>query len=144
MKVDGPQHTQKASQAKKKGKAESGDGSFGSLVSGATGESGAAGAAQSIAKVDSLLAVQGAEDPTERAAQKRMRQRADNVLDELDRLRMRLLSGTLTVGDVVGIASVVAAHRERVMDPQLTALLDEVDLRAQIELAKMRVAMDKI
>jgi len=72
-----------------------------------------------------------------------MRHRADTLLNELDRIRMGLLSGSLTVGHVIDIADVVASHREKIMDPQLTAILDEIDLRAQIELAKMRLSLDK-
>ncbi|HPF78465.1 MAG TPA: flagellar assembly protein FliX [Alphaproteobacteria bacterium] len=40
------------------------------------------------------------------------------------------------------MADVVASHREKINDPKLTALLDEIDLRAQIEIAKMRKAME--
>ena len=53
-----------------------------------------------------------------------------------------MLSGTLSVGNLIDIADVVASHRERLKDPQLCSLLDEIDLRAQIEIAKMRMALD--
>jgi hypothetical protein len=68
--------------------------------------------------------------------------RADNLLALLDSIRMGLLGGGLTVGQVIDIADIVASHREKVTDPQLTAILDEIDLRAQIEIAKMRMALD--
>jgi hypothetical protein len=71
-----------------------------------------------------------------------MKSRASHILDELERIRIGLLTGTLTVGDVVNVADVVAQHREKIMDPRLTAILDEIDLRAQVELAKMKMAMD--
>ena len=93
--------------------------------------------------VDSLLAAQSVEDPTARAAKKRMRSRSMNVLDELEKLRMGMLSGSMTVGHMIDIADVVASHREKITDPSLTAIMDEIDLRAQVELAKMRVAMDR-
>ena len=76
------------------------------------------------------------------AAKKRMRHRSDKILSELDKIRMAMLSGTLTIGHMVDIADVVASHREKIMDPALTAIMDEIDLRAQVELAKMRVALD--
>ena len=72
-----------------------------------------------------------------------MRHRADTLLNVLDKLRDSLLSGSLTVGDMVDVADVVASHREKINDPGLTAIMDEIDLRAQVELAKMRVALDK-
>ena len=96
----------------------------------------------SIARVDSLLSVQGAESPTERAARKRMVGRSEDILSELDRLKLSILTGGMTLGQVIDIADVVASHRERVSDPRLTAILDEIDLRAQIEIAKARKALD--
>ncbi|MCB1531634.1 MAG: flagellar assembly protein FliX [Alphaproteobacteria bacterium] len=143
MKVQGPGKTQGPSKTNKKGKTSQSDSSFEDFV--ASGPSAAAPAAktQSIARVDALLAVQAAEDPAAGASRKRMRKRANTILDELDRLRMAMLGGTMTVGHMVDIADVVAAHRENISDPALTAIMDEIDLRAQVELAKMRVALDK-
>ncbi len=140
MKVEGPNRTQSSSPTQRKSKV-SGDGSFGDMLTdGADAPSGAA-ATHSIAHIDALLAAQEAESPTERAAKKRMHSRASTILDELESMRLALLTGTLTVGHVVDIADVVAQHREKIMDPRMTAILDEIDLRAQIELAKMRMAM---
>lgn len=143
MKIEGPGRTQNSDSSKGKGKVSSGDGSFGRMVSGESSPAGDTAATHSIARIDALLMVQAAEDPTERAARRRMQQRADNVLDELEKLRTAVLTGGLTVGHLIDIADVVSAHRERVMDPHLTAILDEIDLRAQVELAKLRMALDK-
>jgi len=142
MKVEGPNRSQKSDQAKKKDKTSSGDGAFGRMVTGESDTSQGAGATQSISRIDVMLAAQGTEDPAQGAARQRMRRRADTILNELEKMRGALLSGTLTVGHVIDIADVVAAHREKIVDPSLTAILDEVDLRAQIELAKMRKALD--
>jgi diphthamide synthase subunit DPH2 len=94
-------------------------------------------ATQNIAALDVLLTVQSADDPTERAARKRMTARADAILTTLDDLRMGILTGTLTIGHMIDVADVVAAHREKIHDPHLTAILDEIDLRAQVEIAKL-------
>lgn len=143
MKIEGPGRTQNSDSSKGKGKVSSGDGSFGRMVSGDSPQAEGAGASHSIARIDSLLMVQAAEDPTERAARQRMEKRAGNILQELENLRTAVLTGGLTVGHLIDIADVVSSHRERVMDPHLTAILDEVDLRAQVELAKLRMALDK-
>lgn len=149
MKVSGPGKTSPTSgvsKAKKTDKAEAVDESFGDMmVSAAGGPSAIAPTSptQSIAQVDALLAVQGADDPTARAAKQRMRKRGEDVLDALDNVRMAMLGGNLTVGHMVDIADVVASHRENIDDPQLTAIMDEIDLRAQVELAKMRVILDQ-
>ncbi len=142
MKVSGSGKAQGPSKSKKGGGASQTDGSFGAMLSGRAGQAATTGATQSIAQVDALLAIQGAEDPTQGAARKRMRQRANDILDELDGLRDAMLSGSMTLGHMIDVADVVASHREQVTDPELTAIMDEIDLRAQVELAKMRVAMD--
>ena len=73
-----------------------------------------------------------------------MYQRAENILDKLNDLKMAMLTGQVTLGHMLSITQVVAAHREKITDPDLAALLDEVDLRAQIELAKLDIASAKI
>lgn len=142
MKVTGPGKTQGPSKTKKKDGVSQSDGSFDDFVTSAPSQAAPAPQTRSIAKVDALLAVQATEDPMAGAARKRMRQRANSILDELDKLRMAMLSGNMTVGQMVDIADVVAAHRENVSDPALTAIMDEIDLRAQVELAKMRKSLD--
>jgi len=142
MKIDGPGSSQKSGGTKKKDKVSSGSGSFGDMVTGKSAQAAPPTGPQTVAKVDALLAVQGAESPTERAARRRMHARADKILDELEQIRTGLLLGTLTIGDVIDVADVVAAHREKIMDPRLSAVLDEVDLRAQVEIAKLRASMD--
>lgn len=142
MKIEGPSKSQGAGSSKKTGKA--GDGSFEDFIASAPKGTGSAAPTHSIARVDALLSVQGAESPTERAAKKRMVQRGDDILKELDKLRHALLTGGLTIGQVIDIADVIATQRERITDPRLTAILDEVDLRAQIEMAKIQMAMGAV
>jgi hypothetical protein len=142
MKIDGPNRTQGASGTKGKSKTSPGSGNFGDMVTGAPAGAQETAATRQIARVDALLAVQAAEDPTARATRGRMVRRSDRILDELESMRLAMLSGSLTVGHMVGIADVVAAHRERIDDPEMVAIMDEIDLRAQVELAKLRVSMD--
>lgn len=142
MKVEGPNKSSKSSGTKKKGNVSKGDTTFGDMVTGGAKEASGVSPTQSVARVDALLAVQATESPTERSARKRMTQRANMLLDELEGIKMGLLSGTLTVGHIVDVADVVASHREKINDPNLTSLLDEIDLRAQVELAKLKKAMD--
>lgn len=142
MKVQGPGRTTGPSKVTKKGGASDQDESFGEFVAGGAAETRATTTTQSIAKVDALLAVQATEDPTARAAKQRAKLRSNTILGELEKLRMAMLNGSLTIGHMIDIADVVASHREKIADPALTAIMDEIDLRAQVELAKMRVALD--
>lgn len=142
MKIEGSGRPQQSNATSKKPSVSGSGGAFGTLLTEGAASPSGAGATQSIAHIDALLAAQEAESPTERAARRRVVARADGLLDMLEGIRLGLLGGTLTVGHLIDIADVVAQHRDKVMDPRLTAILDEIDLRAQIELAKLRKAMD--
>ena len=144
MKIQGPKQTSGSSSTKKTSKTPSPDGGFGDFMSaGSAKEASSSSAPQSMTAVDALLAVQSVEDPTAKAARKRMTMRADNVLKELDDLHVAMLSGNVTMSHMVSIADMVSTHKEKITDSKLAALLDEIDLRAQVELAKMRKALDK-
>lgn len=142
MKIEGPSKTGGTSGTKKGGKVGS-DGSFEDFIASAPKGPASAAPTHSIARVDALLSVQGAESPTERAARRKMVERSEDILKELDKLRHAILTGNLTIGQVIDIADVVASHRERINDPRLTSILDEIDLRAQIEMAKVQMALAK-
>ncbi len=144
MKIEGPNKAGKAGSASKTSKSgPTGSTAFSGLLS--TDETEAPAhtvAAGAIAGIDALLMAQEAEDPTERESRKRMKKRASDLLEELDKIKIGMLAGTLSVGNMIDIADVVASHRERLKDPMLSSLLDEIDLRAQIEIAKMQMALD--
>lgn len=142
MKIEGPSKVKETGKSSKTASTGKTDGTFGAMVTGAAKETSNVAATQSIAKVDALLAVQGLESATERKAKRQMRERADKILRQMDHLRLGLLTNNLTLGQVVDIADVVASHREKISDPKMSAVLDEIDLRAQIEIAKMRKAME--
>lgn len=143
MKIEGPNRPGSSGPVRKKeGAGESGRAEFDALIGGGARPAAESAPSHAIARVDALLAAQGVEDPTEGAARRRMRQRSKDVLDELEKIRLSMLCGTLTVGHMIDIADVVASHREKILDPELTAIMDEIDLRAQVELAKMRLSLD--
>ena len=147
MKIEAPNNKSKTSAVAPKSSALSGGAIDPSMFLGLVGaapetsEFVPTSATQNIAALDVLLTVQSTEDPTARAARGRMTERADDILSRLDDLRLGMLMGTVTVGQMVDVADVVAAHRDKIHDPHLTAVLDEIDLRAQVELAKLRVCL---
>jgi len=108
------------------------------FTSPASGEAPAAstGAARSLRPVDGLFALQEvAEDA--RGRRRRAVQRGSAVLDRLDDLRLGLLSGRMSAREIGELTRLVASERALVDDPRLSAVLDEIDLRAQVELAKL-------
>lgn len=142
MKIEGPSKSQQSGKSSKSAKSGKTDGTFGDMVTNASQGPASTGATQAIAKVDALLSVQSVESSTEGKARRKMYGRADQILRQMDHLRLALLTGNLSIGQVIDIADVVASHREKITDPDMTAVLDEIDMRAQIEIAKMRKAME--
>jgi hypothetical protein len=97
--------------------------------------------AQAAGGLDGLLAVQevgAAEDATQRRQrQARLIQRGEDMLDRLEEVRLGLLLGAIPKDRLMELASMVRAKREQGPDRQLDALLDEIELRAEVELAKL-------
>jgi hypothetical protein len=99
---------------------------------------GGVSASMPLAGVGSVLALQEvdeADDATARAS--RGKKRAQDMLDKLDEIRLGLLSGEMSAQPLMELARTVKQQRIHVDDPQLGQILDEIDLRAQVELAKL-------
>lgn len=69
---------------------------------------------------------------------KRGQKRGHQVLDRLDRIRHALLSGQLSQAEIEDLIKALASEREEFNDLRLAELLDEIELRAQVELAKFQ------
>ena len=102
-----------------------------------TPESRAAVAPRAAANIDALLALQGIqdiEDPAER--RKRSVQRGRGALDVLDDLKIGLLSGNFDASTVSRLRTAAADLKSTSGDPGLDAVLSEIELRVEVELAK--------
>ena len=84
--------------------------------------------------IDALLALQGVEDPTER--RKRSVQRGRGALDVLDDLKLGLLAGNFDASTVNRLRAAAANLKSSSGDPGLDAVLAEIELRVEVELAK--------
>lgn len=121
---------------------------------GATGFADALGAAQAALGADGaealaaaagvnatnpLLGFQevGAEDYEKKKAVKQ----GKTTLEALSQLRDALLMGTLPVSTIKRLEQVVQSERSATNDPTLNGILDEIELRAAVEMAKLEVAM---
>jgi hypothetical protein len=67
--------------------------------------------------------------------------RAGDMLDLLDDIRVGLLEGRVPRGKLEGLLRMVQSRRDEVVDPRLSAVLDEIELRAAVELAKYGVSL---
>jgi hypothetical protein len=90
---------------------------------------------RTIGGIDALLALQGVEEPGER--RRKAVKRGRSALDALDALKLGLLSGTFDTAALARLKSVTAGLAEPSGDPGLDTVLAEIELRAQVELAKI-------
>lgn len=92
-------------------------------------------APKAAGNIDALLALQGVEeDPAER--RKRSVRRGRGALDVLDELKIGLLAGNLDTSTVNRLRDAAANLKSSSGDPGLDAVLSEIELRVEVELAK--------
>ena len=96
-----------------------------------------AGGAAPANSIESLLAIQEVGDAIEGA--KQARERGESMLDRLDEIRHDLLMGTLTPAKLDELGRMVKRQRTIIEDPGIRDVLDEIELRAAVELAKYSV-----
>lgn len=133
MKVSGPSGPSSA-QGPRPARASGG---FSVPTSGAaTGASAAraTSAPSAVADVSVLMALQGVEDVTER--RRRAIRRGGGLLDRLEELKLALLQGEAGEAALERLTRTLREERPVDADAGLNSLLDQIDLRAAVELAK--------
>jgi hypothetical protein len=66
--------------------------------------------------------------------------RAGRILDLLDDVKIALLEGSMTPNALTTLVAAVHEQRDRTDDPNLEGVLDEIETRAAVELAKFGMA----
>ena len=146
MKVEGPKSGSSVSQTQR-GRAASGPsatpGKFSAELDQVTGaeeettappvEGGGA-----VVGIGGILAAQSVSDEGQSPGERRRRaQRGLDLLEKLEELRRGLLLGHIPKDKLADLARLVRDKRERGADPVISRLLDEIELRASVELAKL-------
>lgn len=134
MKISGTSSTGSISSAKSKSANKAGGQSFSVDTPSHTQAAVNTQAASSIQSVDAILALQSVGDFSE--ARKRATERAFDMLDVLDELKLALLEGGLPRAKLEALMKLLQTRRDDTNDAQLEAALNEVETRAAVELAK--------
>ncbi|MDB5441366.1 MAG: flagellar assembly protein FliX [Caulobacteraceae bacterium] len=117
-----------------------GGGGF-SLSVGAAEEASAthgASGVSAVGSIEALMALQAVEGPMER--RRRAVRRGNRLLDLLGDIKLGLLDGALPAASLERLSQAVREERAGVDHPELDGVLDEIDTRAAVELAKLDVA----
>jgi hypothetical protein len=128
-----------ATPLRRKDKAQSNGSSFGDSLSaaGAPASASEGGRTSGVAGTGALLSLQ--EVPAGSGGEReRGRQRGERLLARLEDLRDGLLMGRMAPDTVRRLADEVDQARAEIDDPSLNDILDEIELRAHVELAKLR------
>jgi hypothetical protein len=141
MRVTGPSSTSSASSARRAGPKRA-NGFAATEETDETRSAAGLTGATGVGSLEALLALQGAEaDPdTEVTVSGRAARRAGGILDALDALKLALLEGRALNGRLGELAAAAARAREATGDDRLEAILNEVETRAAVELAKYAAA----
>lgn len=135
--VGGPKSTDKA-----KRKRPAGGDAFAEDLAAVTGSDSSEPAAPpvragALGGIGAVLAAQEVGDATQGRSKGLLMQRGNRLLDRLEDLQMALLSGTLPKAKVIELAQALREKRPQSDDAELNGLLDEIEMRAEIELAKL-------
>lgn len=141
IKIDGTQPLKGPSKAEqKKAVKKTGASAFDAALDAASDveETPKASPVMPTSPIGTMLALQ--EIGSDEFARKANVQKGHMSIDALENLRDALLSGNLTTSHVKRLQTVVDQQRELIDDPALNAILDDIELRAAVELAKLERA----
>lgn len=86
--------------------------------------------------ISALLTIQANEQATEQETRRRAIAYGDDLLDELDNLRVGLLMGSYTANQLQQMTYRLEQRRLSITDPQLLEIISDIEMRVRIELAK--------
>jgi hypothetical protein len=139
MKVNGPNGV--GSAAAPRGAARSAEGGFSLPSLSESGEAAPASrmaAAVGVGSIGVLLALQEVGGPLER--KRKAVRRAGMILDVLDEVKLALLDGGVPASALERLMTAVRLERGGADEPRLQGLLDEIETRAAVELAKLEMS----
>ena len=136
IRVDGNQPIRPTATRRDDKSGVGGAGSFAEAL-GAEPTAAPSGAAP-VGGVSALFALQEIPDAT--ARRRKAMARASKLLDRLDTLQLGLLDGAIDRANLADLANAARSAREDSGDPALQGVLDEIELRAAVELAKLSTA----
>ena len=143
MKIGNVEQGKGVDRAKRKKGVSGGSGSaFADQLRGASQSEGAHVAEAGIVDhaalegVDGLLAMQEVGDATDEKARRQASSYGEDLLGRLNVIQDALLVGAIPKDTLMDMAKKLRTGRVKVQDSRLNAILDEIELRVEVEIAK--------
>jgi len=139
MKISKTGGSKDAGPTRKKAPVSSSDGAFSESLKSVQGEVGAAPTVESgiVGNVDSLYAVQESPDALDHRSRKIMVTYGESLLERLDDIRIGVLNGTIPKEKLADLAHYLRQKRQTSDDEVLNEIITEIELRAEVEIAKL-------
>jgi hypothetical protein len=116
------------------GSAAAGGGGFARALTEGPSQPASPAGSSPVQTVNALLALQEVGDSTE--GRKRARRRAEELLDKLEELRLAIALGEVPLTQLETLAHRLAQRQGATDDPKLAQIINEIEIRAAVELAK--------
>ena len=139
MKIGSTGAAKSVGSTRKTSRSSSVEGDFSSFLEETEATSTASvGAAGGVSGIEALLAAQSVGDALQDGAKKRRAAAHGNdILDKLEDLRAAILAGLVSKSKLIALAQTLRDKREPGLDKELNQILDDIELRAEVELAKL-------
>lgn len=139
MKVTKTGGAKEASSSRKATKPSADDGAFVEALRGASGTESAEAAQTTggVGPVNGIFAVEQTQDATDHRSRGLMMEYGNDLIDQLDRIRMGLVAGAISKDRLQDIAKRLRERKITSDDPQLNDLIQDVELRVEVEIAKL-------
>lgn len=140
MKVSKTGGTSGPDSARKRSKGPEADSGFADALKSASGADASeqAQATSSVGHVDAILAVQQTADATDHKSRGLMMDYGNEMLDRLEQLRISILNGSISKDRLQEMARRLRERNSNSDDPRLNDLINDIELRVEVEIAKLR------
>jgi len=125
--------------ARKKGSSSNTTGAFAESLKGTQASSEAAPAVEGgiVGNVGSVFAIQEVPDAMDQRTRKKAIDYGEDLLTRLDDLKLGVLSGHFSKDKLTDLAQNLRQKRQESDDEVLNDLISEIELRAEVEIAKL-------
>lgn len=139
MKVSKVGTAKETSASKKKKTSGAVDGVFAETLKGAgtVSEPIQVSDSAAIGDVGAILAAQEVPDGTDGQSRRILHQYGDDLLGRLDEIRFGILAGAYSKEKLADLAQRIRQKKQQSDDPRLNEIIDEIELRAEVEIAKL-------
>jgi hypothetical protein len=111
--------------------------SFSSFLQKSGAQPAAVSGAVTINAADAIFAAQMAGSVEEREARRKMIKHGQTLIEKLEEIRAGLLAGHISKDKLIEISRFVKDRRFQVEDEKLNEIIAEIELRVEVELAKL-------